>query len=79
MCLDGMESRSHDLGSNLRMHSLTVHCYISSNEENVPIVVPVTSVEFEVTGSKSVCSTFLLKSLLERLGMSAVVCMLSKI
>ena len=37
-----MGSRSHDLGAEVRMHSLTVDCYTFSNEEKVSLVVPVT-------------------------------------
>ena len=44
--LEGMESSSHDLGAELRMHSFTVNCDTFSNEEKVAAVVPVTSVEF---------------------------------
>ena len=43
--LEGIGSSSHDLGAELRMHSFTVNCDISSNEEKVAAVVPVTSVE----------------------------------
>ena len=43
--LEGMESSSHDLGAELRMHSITVNCDTFSNEEKVAAVVPVTSVE----------------------------------
>ena len=49
--LEGMGSRSHDLGAELRMHSLTADCYTFSNEEKVAVIVPVTSVE--VTGSEA--------------------------
>ena len=42
---DWMESSSHDLGAELRMHSFTVNCDTFSNEEKVAAVVPVTSVE----------------------------------
>ena len=48
--LEGMGSRSHDLGTELRMHSLTVVCDTFSNEEKAAVVVPVTSVE--VTSSE---------------------------
>ena len=61
MCLEGMESRSHDLGAELRMNSFTVDCNSFSNEEKVAVVVPVTSVE--VTGSEAMlalCSSTLL-------------------
>ena len=40
-----MGSRSHDLGAEIRMHSFTVNCDTFSNEENVAVVVPVTSIE----------------------------------
>ena len=33
--LEGMGSRSHDLGAELIMHSFTVNCDTSSNEEKV--------------------------------------------
>ena len=61
--LEGMGSRSHDLGAELRMHSFTVNCDTFSNEEKVAVVVPVTSVE--VTCSKAMLaqsfSTLLVK------------------
>ena len=44
-CLEGMESRSHVLGTDLRMHSFTINCDTFSNEEKVAAVVPATSVE----------------------------------
>ena len=40
---------SHDLGSELRMHSFTINCDTFSNEEKVAAVVPVTSVEVTCT------------------------------
>ena len=43
--LDGMGSRSHHLGAEIRMHSFTVYSDTFSNEETVAVVVPVTSVE----------------------------------
>ena len=43
--LEGMGSRSQDIGAEIRMKSLTVDCYTFSNEEKVAVVVPVTSVE----------------------------------
>ena len=68
--LDGMGSRSYDLGAELRMHSLTVYFHTFLNEEKVAVVVPVTSVE--VTGSETklaLCfTTLLLKCLMKRLG-----------
>ena len=61
-----MESRSHDLGTELRMHSFTVNCDTFSNEEIVAAVVPVTSVE--VTCSEAMLalnfSTLLVKCLI---------------
>ena len=43
--LEGMESRSCELGAELRMHTFTVNCETFSNEEKVAAIVPVTSVE----------------------------------
>ena len=43
--LDGMRSRSHDLGAELSKHSFTVNCDTFFNEEKVAAVVPITSVE----------------------------------
>ena len=43
--LERMGSRSHDLGAEIGMHSLTVNCDTFPDEENVAVVVPVTSVE----------------------------------
>ena len=43
-----MGSRSHDLGVEIRMHSVTVDCDTFSNEEKVVAVIPVTSLEAEV-------------------------------
>ena len=43
--LEGMGSRSHDLGAELRMHSFTINCDTFSNEENVAVDVTVTIVE----------------------------------
>ena len=48
---EGMGSRSHDLGAELRMHSFTVNCDTFSNEEKVAAVVSVASVE--VTSSEA--------------------------
>ena len=36
--LEGMESSSHDLGAELRMHSFTVDCDTLSNEDKVAVV-----------------------------------------
>ena len=72
--LDGMGSRLHDLGAELRMHSFTVNCVTFSNEEKVAVVVPVTSVE--VTCSEAMLalsfSTLLVKCLIKRLGRAAL-------
>ena len=43
--LEGMGSRSHDLGAEIRMHSFTVNSDTFLGEEKVAVVVPVTSVE----------------------------------
>ena len=72
--LEGMGSSSHDLGAELRMHSLTVNCDTSSNDEKDAAVVPVTSVE--VTCSEAMLalcfSTSLLVCLMKILGRSAL-------
>ena len=68
--LEGMGSSSHDLGAELRMHSLTVNYDTFSNEEKVAVVVPVTS--GEVTRSEAMLalsfSTLLVKCLMKSLG-----------
>ena len=46
-----MGSRLHDLGADLRMHSLTIYCDTFILRK-VAVVVLVTSVEVEETGSK---------------------------
>ena len=72
--LERMGSSSHDLGAEIRMHSLTVNCNTFSNEENVAAVVPVTSVE--VTCSEAMLalsfSTLLVKCLMKILGREAL-------
>ena len=72
---EGMESRSHDIGGEIGMHSFTVNCDTFSNEEKVAAVVPVTSVE--VTCSEAMLalsfSTLLVKCLMKRLGRSSLV------
>ena len=72
--LEWMGSSSHDLGSELRMHSFTFNCDTFSNEEKVTAVVPVTSVE--VTCSEAMLavflSTLLVKCLMKILGRSAL-------
>ena len=69
-----MGSRSHYIGAELRMHSFTVNCDTSSNEEKVAVVVPVTSVE--VTCSEAMLalsfSTLMVMCLMKRLGRSAL-------
>ena len=37
-CLEGIGSRSHDSGAELRMHSFIVCCDTFSNEEKVAVV-----------------------------------------
>ena len=71
--LEGMGSRSHDLGAELRMQSFTVDCDTFSNEENVAVVVPVTSVEVACSEAMLALSlsNLLVKCLMKRLGMSA--------
>ena len=65
--LEGMGSRSHDLGEELRMHYFTVNCDTISNDEEVLVVVPVTSVE--ITFSEAMLalsfSTLLVKCLMK--------------
>ena len=57
------------------MHYITVDCNTFSNEE-VSVVVPVTCVEVEVTGSEAMLGlgfyTLLVKCLMKRLGRSAL-------
>ena len=73
--LEWMESSSHDLGAEIKIHSFTVNCGTYSNEvRKVPAVVPVTSVE--VTCSRTMLalsfSTLLIKCLMKILGRSAL-------
>ena len=81
--LEGKGSCSHDLGAELRMHSITVYCDTFSNEEKVSpfsneekvaAVVLVTSVE--ATCSEAMLalsfSTLLVKCLMKILGKSAL-------
>ena len=51
--LEGIGSRSNDERVELRMHSLTVNCFTFLLDENVAVVVPMTSVEVDATGSKA--------------------------
>ena len=46
-------SRSHNLGAELRMHSLKMDCDNYSNREKVAVIAPVTSAKVMVTGSKA--------------------------
>ena len=69
-----MGSKSHDIGSELRMHSFTVDCDTFENFEKFAAVVPVTSVE--VTCSEVMLalsfSTLLAMCLMKILGRSAL-------
>ena len=69
-----MCSRSHNLGAELRMQSLTVDCDTFSSEEKVAVVVPVTS--DEVTCPEAMLalsfSTLLVKCLMKILERSAL-------
>ena len=72
--LVGMGSSSHDLGSELRMHSFTINCDTFSNEEKVAAVVPVTSVEVTCLEEMLALSfsILLVKCLMKILGRSAL-------
>ena len=74
--LEGMGSRSHDIGAKLKMHSSTVDCDTFRNEGKVIVVVPVTSVGVDVTGSEAMLalsfSTLLVMCLMKRLGRSVL-------
>ena len=72
--LEGMGSRSHDFGAELRMHSFTVDCDTFSNEEKVALVGPITSVELICSEAILALgfSTLWVKCLTKRLGMSAL-------
>ena len=74
MSLEGMGTSSHDLGAEIRMHSITVDCDTFSNEEKVAAVVQVSSVE--VTFSDAMLApyfcTLLVKCLMKILGRSAL-------
>ena len=69
-----MGSSSHDLGTELSMHSFTVNCDTFSNEGKFAAVVPVSSIE--VTCSEAMLalsfSTLLVKCLMKILGRSAL-------
>ena len=74
--LEGMGSRSHDLVAELRMYSFAVDCDTFSNEQTVAVVVPVKSVEVDVTGSEAMLAlsffTLSLKCLMKRLEKSVL-------
>ena len=53
-CLEGMGSGSHDIEAELRMYAFTFDCNIFLDEESVAVVIPVTCVDVEVTGSIAV-------------------------
>ena len=53
-CLKVMESRSHDIGAELRMHSLTDDCDSFANEYKVAVIVSVMIGEVEITGSEAI-------------------------
>ena len=64
------ESRSHDIGTVLGMNYLSVDC------DSFAVVVPVTCVEVDVTGSEAMLAlslcTLYVKCLMKRLGRSAL-------
>ena len=72
--LEGMGSSSHDLGAELRMHSLSVNCGTFLNEKKVVAVVPVSSIE--VTCSEAMLalsfSILLVECLMKILGRLAI-------
>ena len=72
--LEGMGSSSHDLGAELRMHSITVNCDTFSNEEKVAAVVPVTNVEVSCSEAMLALSfyTLMVTCLMKILGRSAL-------
>ena len=72
--LEGMESSSHDLGTELRMHSFTVNCDTFSNEEKVAAFVQVTSVKVTCSEAMLALSFYILlvKCLINILGRSAL-------
>ena len=72
--LEGIGSISHDLGAEIRMHSLTVDCDTFSIEEQFVVVVPVTSVEVACSGEIPALSfsTLMARCLIKKLGRSAI-------
>ena len=79
--LNGMGSRPHDHGGQIRMQFLTVDCDMFSSEEKVAVVVPVTS--DYVTYSEAMLAlnfcTLLVKCLMKILGRSALGLMVGNI
>ena len=53
MSLEDSGLRSHDLKAELRLHLMRLGCDTLLDEEKVAIVVPVTSEQVKVTGSKA--------------------------
>ena len=74
--LVGMRSKSHDIGTEVRMHSLTVNWDSFSNEEKVAVVLSASSFEVEVTCTEAISahsfSTLLAKLFMKRLGWSSL-------
>ena len=72
--LEGMGSSTVDLGAELGMHSFIVNCDNFSNEENIAVVLPVTSAEvtFSVAMVALSLSASLVKCLMKRLGWSVL-------
>ena len=71
---EGIGSRSHDFGAELRMHSFTDDRDTFSNEEKVAVVVSVTSVEVICSEAMLALSlsTLFVKCLMKILGRSAL-------
>ena len=69
-----MESSSHDVGAEIRMHYFTVNCDTFTNEDKVTTVVPITSVDLTCAEAMSAVrfSTLLVKCLMKILGGSAL-------
>ena len=73
--MEGMELRSHDLGPELRIHSLTIDCDTFSNEEKVSVDVSGTSAELEVKSYEAMFDlsfVILLLCVMKRLGRSTL-------
>ena len=72
--LEGMRSRSHNIGVEIRMHSFNVNCDTFSIDEKVAVVVTVKSI-FNTCSVAMLALSFtslLVKCLMKRLGMSAL-------